>query len=275
MKADRLYRALWGLSLALFVCILVSSLRWLVKGFFPLWIACCQMLNMSAAGGLASWPAIVVISGIALVGSGVLFNRLWKTFRFMAQVDTASAVKAPDRLGPIVGALGLSADVVVVATEVPVAFCFGLLRPRICLSTGLAEILSDQELGAVLLHEDYHRQRRHPLHSLLADVLAAVLFFVPAARELRDLFLTAVELEADRHATRAVGRPALAGALHKMLTHPLASRFSQAGAAAIRGLSPTQARLDQLLSERPPTLRLSTGCLMASAAVLTLMCLWL
>src|SRR3989442_1103252 len=39
----------------------------------------------------------------------------------------------------------------------PQAFCAGLLRPRICVSTAALERLSRVELGAVIVHEAHHQ----------------------------------------------------------------------------------------------------------------------
>ncbi|HEX6383248.1 MAG TPA: M48 family metalloprotease [Anaerolineae bacterium] len=47
--------------------------------------------------------------------------------------------------------LGELEQVVVLHTSVPLAFCFGLLKPHVCISTGLVDTLTVAELKAVLL----------------------------------------------------------------------------------------------------------------------------
>ena len=122
------------------------------------------------------------------------------------------------------------------------------------------------------MHEDHHCCHYDPLRGLLAEALSAMLFFLPIAAELRDLFLTSAELEADRHAACLAGRHSLAGALHKMLTHPLASRSPLSGVVGTAHLTATEARIAQLLSDCPSTLPISLHNLIVSSIILMLAC---
>lgn len=273
MKTDQRYRlllALFGLAIA---CAVMAGSRWMMSGLSTVWAACCQSLETVVGAEIASWLTIFTQTAVMVLlffGFSVLLLRLWKTHRFVSQFNSASVAVLPTRLTRVFADLGFSRHVVVLATEVPRAFCFGLLRPRICLSTGLADALTDKELKAVLLHEDHHRRHYDPLRGLLAQVFGTMLFFLPVAAELRDIFLTSTELEADRHAARLAGRPSLAGALHKILTHPLATRLPNA--VGISGLSATDARIAQLLGDSPPALRLSAHSLISSGTILILVC---
>jgi Zn-dependent protease with chaperone function len=96
--------------------------------------------------------------------------------------------------------------------------------------------------------------------------------FLPVAAELRDWFFAAMEVEADRYAVRLAGRPSLAGALHKLLTHPLAVRFSVSG---ISGLTATEVRLAELLGDNQTPWRLSTRSLLSSTLIVLLACILL
>ena len=273
MKTDRLYRSLLGLFGFVLTCTLVSAVRPFVIRLAP-WLAiCCQTMRMSMGEDQASWLTLLIrasLGALLIFGLGVLVARAWKTGRFVFGLRCASMAEPPSRLVRLTAELGLSSHMLALATDVPLAFCFGLLRPRICISTGLAETLTDNELKAVLLHEDHHRRHLDPLRGLLAEVLAATFFFLPIASELRDWFLTTTELKADRHAARVVGRPSLAGALHKIITHPRAIRLSVPG---IAGLSATEARIAELLGDHPATLRLSAHSLITSSAIILLGCM--
>lgn len=209
------------------------------------------------------------MSGLAVFGLGLLVVRIWKTSRFVSGL-LPTRITTPQRLGGLCAAFGLSRHVVLLATDVPLAFCFGWLRPRICLSTGLVDALSDGELKAVLLHEDHHRRRRDPLRGLLVEAIGRTFFFLPVVTELRDLFLLSTELDADRYAARLAGRPSLAGALHKLLTHPLVPRLPVLG---VVGFSATSVRIAELLGDRPTVLRLSGRSLVITSAVLLLGCM--
>lgn len=271
MASDRRYRLLLTLFGTVLACSAVSASRGWMRGLAPYWAACCFSIGMLAGPGWAAWGALIggaAGAGLLLFGLGVLLSRARRTSRFVSGLLTAAAAP-PARLARLTADLGLSRHVVVLATEAPLAFCFGFVRPRICLSTGLAEALGDDELRAVLLHEDHHRRRFDPLRGLLLGVAAKVFFFLPVVPEACDWLTTRLELEADRHAVRAVGRPSLAGALHTLLTHPLAVRIPMAG---IAGLSATEARIAELLGDRPAVLRLSGRSLIATSAVLLVAC---
>lgn len=273
MTTDQRYRALLALFGFTVSCTTLSASHGWMGGLVPFWVMCCQTLGMSASGEVKSWMislAWVAAMTLLLSGTGVFVRRVWKTYRFVSQFRSAAMAVPPARLAQLLADSGLSPFVTVLATEVPLAFCYGLLRPRICVSTGLAEALTDRELKAVLLHEDHHRRHHDPLRGLFAESWAAMFFFLPVAAELRDLFLTTTELEADRRAARMMGRPALAGALHKIISHPQAVRLAVPG---IAGLSATEARIAELLGDRPTALRLSARSLLTSSAIIMFVCM--
>ncbi len=124
----------------------------------------------------------------------------------------------------------------------PVAFCAGLLRPRVYVSTGTLATLNDVELGAVIAHERHHARLRDPLRLFLARVIADGLFFVPALRPLSERYAALAELAADRAAVRASRDDAA----------PLASALLSFEAAdpAVVGIAPE--RVDHLMGERAP-----------------------
>jgi beta-lactamase regulating signal transducer with metallopeptidase domain len=55
----------------------------------------------------------------------------------------------------------------------------GVLTPRVAVSEGLVEGVSDDELRAVLEHEHYHVCNLDPLKAVLAQTLSAAFFFLP------------------------------------------------------------------------------------------------
>ena len=277
--SDRRYAALATLFGLALTCTSVAGLRWLwsltsLGAPIPLWAVCCQMLGMNGSSSEVTTGGIVLRSGlfaVGLYGMGSLARRWWKTRRFVWGLRLAAAAVPPKRLIRVVSGLGLSEQVIVIAAPQPLAFCFGLLRPRICISTGLIEMLTDAELRAVLWHENHHRRRFDPLRGLVVEALAAPFAFLPVAGELRDLMMMHAELAADRYAMGCAGRPALAGALHKILTHPLAVPIPLA--TGVSGLSATDVRIARLLDEREPRLHLSAHSLLSSGAIIAGLCM--
>ncbi len=64
----------------------------------------------------------------------------------------------------------------------PIMPCLvGVRRPRILLPRGLCEALSEEQLGAIVAHEDAHRRLGHPLQRMVALLALVPLFFFPVA----------------------------------------------------------------------------------------------
>ncbi len=126
--------------------------------------------------------------------------------------------------------------------ECPQAFCAGLWRPRIYVSTGAVARLARDELAAVLAHEAHHARYRDPLRIFCARVLSDSLFFLPVLRRLFDRYAALAELAADAAAVDA----------QRGDTRPLAAAllaFGECGDSSVVGIAPE--RVDNLLGERP------------------------
>jgi len=125
----------------------------------------------------------------------------------------------------------------------PAAFCFGLLSPRVVVTSGLLERLSADEKAAVLWHEAEHVRTREPLKCLLARLAANTFFWIPLLRDLLDRFLLIKEIAADQRAVARTNTSALAGALYEVSSAPTR--------AAVGAGDFASARIDRLF--RPTT----------------------
>lgn len=193
----------------------------------------------------AAIATVVTISASLALG-----HQLWATRRLLRRV---LAVRLPldDRARGLARRAGLAGRLDVVADEAVFAFCHGLRRPRVCISTGLADRLSDDELLAVLRHEAHHARYRDPVKILLSRTVAAGLGFLPLAAALHDSYLAGKEICADDEAERSSGSVALARALVRLLdARPPAW---PAGVLAIGALTPTEARLQRLVAPEEAT----------------------
>jgi beta-lactamase regulating signal transducer with metallopeptidase domain len=149
-----------------------------------------------------------------------------------------------------------------IADSQPRAFCAGLLRPKVYLSTGAIEILDDDALTAVLAHERHHARRHDPLRLAAGRVLARALFFLPEVRDLVERQQALAELSADESAVNAA--PANRSALARAMLS-----FSDASApVGSTGIDPT--RVDYLLGE-PPSWRFPFLVCLAAAAIIALL----
>lgn len=174
----------------------------------------------------------------------------WRRTRARVRLLLAARTAAwPAEMSGAAARLGMCDRIDVVSHPAPFAFCYGFLRPRICVSSGLAGLLTAAELEAVLLHEDHHRRQRDPLLLLLVGALAHALAFLPTLRDLQARYDAVKEFEADDAAIRQLGGPEpMAGALYKVLCNPLAG--PDLAAVAVGGLSVTERRIDHLLAPR-------------------------
>lgn len=129
------------------------------------------------------------------------------------------------------------------------AFCAGLFRPKVHVTTAAVATLPPDGLAAILAHEAEHARRRDPLRRLLLRAAADVLFYLPLARWWSDRRADRAEVRADRAAIRHAGRKAVAAAL-------LAADVGGVGGVpgpAFNGA--TQARVAYLLGDEPPVRR--------------------
>jgi Zn-dependent protease with chaperone function len=144
----------------------------------------------------------------------------------------------------------------------PMAFCAGLLRPRVHVSTGTIAMLSEAELAAVVAHERHHARRRDPLRLFVVRTVADALFVLPALPRLAERYAALVELGADDAAVAANGGDAA----------PLASAllaFDDRASSAVAGIDPV--RVDHLCGERGswhvPVVLVSLSALVVGAIV--------
>jgi hypothetical protein len=198
----------------------------------------------------------------ALVVLGLALVALAATLRGVVQAgrEALGAARLHRSLGQT--GCGEHAGALLVADVRPLAFCAGLLRPRVYVSTGALARLDPDALAAVIAHERHHAQRRDPLRIAAGRVFGELLFFVPGLRGLASRQRSLAELSADEGAIHAAlgSRSGLARA---MLT------FSDApnGPDEV-GFAP--ARVDYLLGRSPDCRFPALLCLAAVAVIATL-----
>ena len=166
--------------------------------------------------------------------------------------------------------LGCAGRLDAVAGEDAFAVTYGLFRPRILVSTGLAAVLTRAEIGAVLAHEREHLRHRDPLRLLAARLFAAWGCYLPAARWLASRAALGHELGADRAAAGRAGRGVLAGALLKLASMPACPAVAAANPEG-NGSRSLEARVTQLEAGHPPRQRPAVSRLLASAGTLSLL----
>ena len=237
--------------------------------------ACCPGQGLPNQGVVLYWHVALIevaLVGWVSLGAWNMLVRLARTHTLLRTL-LPHEVPLPHELHTLVAELGLQGRTTLIRSSQPMAFCYGYARPRVCLSSRLVQELSRRQLRAVLAHERHHTLHRHPLKTLLLDLIAHSLFFFPVLTELRDVCLAKMELAADHAAVRGVGRKPLAGALHRLLSGNAISEW-QSG-VALRPLNVTQARIDHLLAGTGARWQPSLEALASTSVSLSLLCLFL
>lgn len=196
-------------------------------------------------------PALQILLIASLAAGGVPLIlwigaafRQWQTTRRLLQTLDSSRDVIPPRHHALLEQLGLRSRIRIIRSFRPFAMTAGLLRPRIFISTALLELLEDDELEAVLLHEQDHLQHFDPLQVLMGKTLSTGFFFVPLIRALIRRHQAAVELAADEFAlARQGGVVSLSAAVLKLLH----AQEILPAASAFGGM--TNLRLSHLLDE--------------------------
>lgn len=244
----------------------------LVGGLRALLVAPAANVVAACAGWLAATassmpPNAFVGALVALVLLGraavLLVADVRRTRRKVARLSHERAASSR-AVADAARRVGVVAEVQLLRTDDPVSFCYGYWLPRICVSDALAAGLSAEELEALLLHEAYHCRQRDPLKSLLADTVTRAFFFMPVLAGLRQRYLWARELAADRYAVDCQGGPAgLAGALLRVSAGPAVPALFPA--ASGDALTLIDARIDQLTGgEASAAPRLGRGPVVAT-----------
>lgn len=235
-SARRLYRLGLALaavavgSLATATALALTSVDFRAPDFNMV-VAACR----TALSPFVSWPALAVAM-LGAVSLATLFLGVRSIIR-----QGVDGRRYLSRLR-IVEPLGMDRmRVFFVDDDRPQAFCAGLVRPRVYVSTAALVALDDDELRAVLAHERHHQRRRDPLRLLVVQALGDALFFMPVLRRLRERYAILAELAADEAAVSAAGsRSALASALLTFGERP--------NSHVVVGIAPE--RVDHLLGDR-------------------------
>jgi Zn-dependent protease with chaperone function len=209
----------------------------------------------------ADWGAWLVslialgILGLSLsVGLIRLGRQVWRTRQAVAYLRLfARPIDRPLRRRLL--QMGLDGRVDLVDLDTPLAFCYGMLHPRILLSAGLVAALAPDQLVALLWHESYHLVHRDPLKVALGRAGAAGFGYLPAVRACYDHYLVEKEVEADAYVCARQGSDeSLVGALSALLDRGAGAFLVAEVGAVAGGAEVLETRIGRLLGlEAPPS----------------------
>lgn len=199
--------------------VLVACNVYLPFGPHPAGLPCANVWwPHPAVPWLAAALTALAAAGFVAAGAGAVRRQVWGT---RAQVRELLAARTPasDELAEVAAQVGV-VEVVQVDYEEVFAFCHGLRSPQVVVSSGLVDLLGEQELRAVLAHEARHAASRDPLRVAVLRTIASVTAFFPVLGDLAVREAARREVAADRWAVSQVGRRPLLEALTAVLACP-------------------------------------------------------
>ncbi|MSP13945.1 MAG: M56 family peptidase [Chloroflexi bacterium] len=255
MRANRFFYTLLALAV-LGLGLLAGGLFNLSMHFLPPSLEttnlCGKLFEVAADLGyppeLVGYPLLALMATLLGLSLGSFVTHVRNTRRLVQSLTYPRLRAHAQRpsLTAVALHLGLAGRIDVVASPRRYAFCYGFLRPRVCVTTGLIADLDDAELEAVLTHERRHVENYDPLKLLVAETLRAGLFFLPVLYDLSQRFRRRMELDADQRAIQKCGAVVLASALYKMLTGPWPLRL--APNLTVGALDLAGERIDQIIN---------------------------
>jgi Zn-dependent protease with chaperone function len=191
----------------------------------PLLLAC-------AAAAAGTWPGGGgdMVAGVCVLAAGPAGPAQLALYGLAVVLLTrtswlaAQAIMVARRAGPRGWALAAATPrllpgggtAAVVPSGQPAAWCGGLRRPRVVVTTGLLGLLAPAEQQAVLAHEAAHIRLGHPRILLAGAVIGRSYRWLPPARLAWDRLRRDIEAAADDEAATAAGAGPLLSALAKV-----------------------------------------------------------
>ncbi len=187
-----------------------------------------------------------VLAGVTMLGVQLVsYFRVKQKFAPLRRRDLEQAITLAYRLP--------RGRLIIIEQENAVALTMGFIRPVIVLSTGLIRMLEEQELEAVIRHEEYHMRHHDALRAMPAYLLSKMMWYLPILRWCYHVLKISAEVQADQYAVSRTGTPVgLGSALLKLARHKpvVQMNFAQASFAD----TPINIRIRQLIDPagKPP-----------------------
>ncbi len=209
----------------------------------------CQEMAKTLSLRLPGNTGLVVftlLSGILAITVFKLIITAIKIFRLKKSLS--NNIGENDNISSLLRRLNLQNRVLIIDSSRPFALCFGLINPKIYVSTKLTNLLSRDELEVVLRHEKYHLENRDTLILMLATIFESLLPFFPLISDLIRQYKIERELSADRAASYDQGDKHLTSALTKLLQYEPQVAF--VAAPAIADADTLEVRIKRLMNKR-------------------------
>lgn len=155
----------------------------------------------------------MILAALALTGAAFAGHSLVRVARL--SLRTRKAVRQWMQGATPVELPGISVPALAINSDFPVVAVVGLFRPRLLIARSVLGACTDEELQAILTHEQGHIERSDNLRRLALGAAPDVLSWLPVSRRIQSAWLEAAEDAADDDVGRlgSDGRAVLAQAL--------------------------------------------------------------
>lgn len=136
------------------------------------------------------------------------------------QIKKFARIATPQNLSKLLIKHNILDKVIIYKNSEPEAYCIGLLKPKIYISSKLIKIMDENELESILVHEMYHMQNRNNLILFIFKYFSYILFPFPFIKDLHKQYELQAEIEADKMASISLNKHnPLLKALKKLLLY--------------------------------------------------------
>lgn len=193
----------------------------------------------------------IVLGALLLVAVFKLIAIALRTHQL--KMNLSKNVYSDDTFSRTLHGLRLEDKALLISDPKPFAFCLGIIQPKIYVSTGLFQIVTEKELEAILYHEQYHIKNHDALTMILGQVNKTLFPFLPILSDLLQKYQIEREVHADEEAIIKSGNKLhLISVLKKFLINP--SPFI-AYAPAIYEHNTFEPRINAIINKRDGTSR--------------------
>lgn len=222
--------ALFSVGMAIMAAIFTQMglyglhMLWDIPISFNLLTWCTHWMNELGLWSLIHLLNVLVMSTFFLMGF-YMFKHAVRTMNVHKYIRWLKDDTMSKKLVSQYKHFHLEHQLIVISGAEPVALAFGMFRRRIVLSTGLIDMLDEQELTAVLYHEYYHLRHYDPLKTFLLTLSVSILGYVPILKNILSNYKVVREILADNYAIKQSGSAVgIGGALIKMIKSDAARR---------------------------------------------------
>jgi len=120
-----------------------------------------------------------------------------KTSKFIKNSLQYKRTHLSGKLKRVVNKIGLEGSVIELKESGLNVFCYGLFVPKVCILSRFIHNFSEEELQAILLHEQHHLLSYDPLKFYIIKIISTMFFFVPFLEYFSKKFFALSEMAAD------------------------------------------------------------------------------